>query len=105
LFFAVPQQQILQSARNTLTRGSKHVCFLAVFFGRKEFFMNPVMTKVRQVLFAKGLKQKDLAEKTGMAPTLVSLICSGRLRPSYGQIQRIARALRVPPENIFNMDE
>jgi transcriptional regulator with XRE-family HTH domain len=45
---------------------------------------------------AKGLSQKDLAAKTGVASSHISLIEAGKRSPSLATVEKICEALNVP---------
>jgi transcriptional regulator with XRE-family HTH domain len=49
-----------------------------------------------------GLNQTELAAVTGLHQSTISMIETGRLRPTRDQLQRLADALRVyPPEKLL----
>ena len=48
------------------------------------------------------LQQRQLAEKAGLAPSMVSQIESGRLTPSLNTVGKIAAALGVPIAVLFD---
>lgn len=52
-------------------------------------------TKLGRAL--KGFQQKDLARLSGLDPSLISLIESGKRNPSQSTIQQIAEAFGIPP--------
>ena len=47
-----------------------------------------------------GLQQKDLARRAGLDPSHISLIESGRRKPSSVAIEKISGALAIPPHLI-----
>lgn len=49
--------------------------------------------RLREVLKIQGLSQMELARRTGMHSSTVSLLVSGRMIPSEVQKQRISEAL------------
>ena len=49
----------------------------------------------------RGLQQRQLAEKSGLTPSMVSQIESGRLTPSLHTLGKIAGALGVPIASLF----
>ncbi len=49
----------------------------------------------------RGLQQRQLAEKSGLTPSLVSQIESGRLTPSLHTLGKLAGALGVPIAALF----
>lgn len=51
--------------------------------------------RIRSVRITKGLTQKQLAEKCGMADSAIRKYESGRVTPKHETIQRIASALNV----------
>jgi transcriptional regulator with XRE-family HTH domain len=52
----------------------------------------------------RGWTQTDLAYHSRLSAAEISRIESGRLKPSKGQIERIARALGVKPEKFTQRD-
>ena len=46
----------------------------------------------------RGWSQAELARRSGMNATTISLIESGRFRPYPAQVGKLARALGLPPE-------
>jgi transcriptional regulator with XRE-family HTH domain len=48
-----------------------------------------------------GLKPADLAKRMGKDPSVISRFLSGERLPATETIVEIARALRVPPEEVF----
>lgn len=51
---------------------------------------------IRVLRAARGLQQRDLAERAGLDPSYVSLIESGKREPSESAIEAIAGALNTP---------
>lgn len=55
---------------------------------------------------AARLTQVELAARVGVDPALISrLEKGGRVRPGYETIVRIARALNLPPDELFPVTE
>lgn len=54
-------------------------------------------------LIQSGITQKDLARKTGIPQSYISLIATGRLLPTANQKERIASALECPAEELFSL--
>ncbi len=55
---------------------------------------------IRDYRQQRGWTQTDLSYHSRVSASEISKIESGRLKPSLGQIERIARALGVKPEQI-----
>jgi transcriptional regulator with XRE-family HTH domain len=55
---------------------------------------------IKQERQRKGWTQTDLSYHSRVSASEISKIENGRLKPSLGQIERIARALGVRPEQI-----
>jgi transcriptional regulator with XRE-family HTH domain len=51
--------------------------------------------KLRKARESKGLTQSELAEKSGMKPSAISHFESGRRRPSFDNLKKLADALNV----------
>ena len=50
----------------------------------------------------RGLRQKELAEKCDLTPSLISQIESNKLTPSVSTLGRIAKALSIPVGRLFD---
>jgi transcriptional regulator with XRE-family HTH domain len=57
--------------------------------------------RLKSLRTERGLRQKELAEKAGLTPSLVSQIESGKLTPSLHTLGRLAGALAVPIGTLF----
>lgn len=57
--------------------------------------------RLRDLRTGRGIRQKDLAQKAGLTPSLVSQIESGKLTPSLHTLGRLAGALGVPVGAFF----
>ncbi len=55
---------------------------------------------IREERMKRGWTQIDLAYHSRVNPAEISRIESGKLKPSPGQLQRLARALGVHPEEL-----
>lgn len=51
------------------------------------------MLQIKKLLYEKRMKQSEIAKKTGINESTVSLIVNGRLRPYPVQAKKIALAL------------
>jgi transcriptional regulator with XRE-family HTH domain len=58
--------------------------------------------RIKQLRTERVLQQRQLAEKAGLTPSMVSQIESGRLTPSLHTLGRIAAALGVPIAGLFD---
>lgn len=56
-----------------------------------------VLLRFRQ---EKGLTHEELAERSGLHPTTISLLERGKRQPSLGTIFMLARGLTVEPERL-----
>jgi transcriptional regulator with XRE-family HTH domain len=59
-------------------------------------------TRIKALRTERGARQKDLAQKAGLTPSLVSQIESGKLTPSLHTLGRLAAALAVPIGAFFD---
>lgn len=57
--------------------------------------------RIRALQQERGLQQRQLAEKSGLTPSMVSQIESGRLTPSLHTLGKLAGALGVPIASLF----
>ncbi len=57
--------------------------------------------RIKSLRAERGLQQRQLAEKAGMTPSMVSQIESGRLTPSLPTLGKLAGALGVPIASLF----
>jgi len=58
---------------------------------------------LKELLKAKGLKQKWLATKIGVSEVTVSNWCSGKSVPKKAHLQKISEILEVPVRTIINV--
>ena len=63
------------------------------------------MNKVRQIRQEKGLNQRQLAEKSHTAQSLVSSIERGVMKPWPKVLHRLARTLGVSETELFPTEE
>ena len=63
------------------------------------------MSNIRDERRLRGWSQTVLAFHARMCTADISKIESGRLKPSPGQVQRIAQAFGVRPEKLFGVAE
>ncbi|MFQ5896684.1 MAG: helix-turn-helix domain-containing protein [Candidatus Methylomirabilia bacterium] len=57
--------------------------------------------RIRVLRQERGLQQRQLAEKSGLTPSMVSQIESGRLTPSLHTLGKLAASLGVPIASLF----
>lgn len=58
-------------------------------------------TPLRRYQFERGISNRQLGSIAGIHPVTVSLIATGRLKPSDAHKLRIAEALNVSQEDLF----
>ena len=58
---------------------------------------------LKELLKAKGLKQKWLANKIGVSEVTVSHWCAGRSVPKKAHLKKISEILEVPVKSIINI--
>ena len=51
---------------------------------------------IRQLRTERGMSQEELGHRSGVHPTWISHLESGRNNPAWGSVRRIAAALEVP---------
>ncbi len=66
---------------------------------------NNKCTELRLFLVREGLTQRKIAKDSGLPESTVSLIASGRLRPSPLQLIRLSEALRRPISEVARLVE
>ena len=59
--------------------------------------------RILQARQAKGLTQKELADATGCSLNTIHVIEAGKLIPSADRLRLIAKALRVPVDELFEL--
>lgn len=64
--------------------------------------VNSLGERVRQLRMERGLQQRQLAERAGLTPSLVSQLESGRLTPSLHTLGKIAGALDIRIGALFD---
>jgi DNA-binding XRE family transcriptional regulator len=63
--------------------------------------MSTLGQRIRSLRAERQLQQRQLAEKAGLTPSMVSQIESGRLTPSLHTLGKVAGALGVPIASLF----
>lgn len=56
---------------------------------------------IRSLRSSGGLSQKELAERIGISPSMLSLVESDRRDPTIRLLRDVARALEIPPVALF----
>jgi transcriptional regulator with XRE-family HTH domain len=64
----------------------------------------PIGERLRAERHARGLSLRDLAEKLGVSPSLISQIETGRARPSVNTLYAIANELSVSIDELLFLD-
>ena len=64
--------------------------------------MTPLGERIRALRLDRALQQRQLAEKAGLTPSMVSQIESGRLSPSLHTLGKLAGALGVTIAALFD---
>jgi len=59
------------------------------------------MTNVKTTRLKRGLTQRQLAEKSGVAQQTISQLERGHFAPRTSQAAALAKALEVRPEELF----
>jgi transcriptional regulator with XRE-family HTH domain len=60
---------------------------------------------IRELRTDSGLSQEALGERAEIHPTWISHIESGRINPTWGNVRRIARGLKVPLPRLAQLAE
>ena len=63
------------------------------------------LTKIERERRKAGLTQGELAEKLGVSVSCVSFWENGRTTPTADKVQKMAKILSVPMENLVGYDE
>jgi lambda repressor-like predicted transcriptional regulator len=63
----------------------------------EETFASRLAAKMRE----RGLKQEDLADKTGVGQSAISMMLNRQCRPQRRTVERMAEALGVRPEELW----
>ena len=74
-------------------------------YERKDGIIMAVLTYVKNVRTSQNRQQKDMAAAIGTCPRTISNIEKGQYCPSLETALRIAKYLKVPVENLFELDE
>jgi transcriptional regulator with XRE-family HTH domain len=64
--------------------------------------MSALGARIKALRSERDLQQRQLAEKAGLTPSMVSQIESGRLTPSLNTVGKIAAAFGVPIASLFD---
>ncbi|MDQ2629703.1 MAG: helix-turn-helix domain-containing protein [Actinomycetota bacterium] len=60
---------------------------------------------IRQLRTEAGLSQETLGHRADIHPTWISHIESGRINPTWGNVRRIAKGLKVPLAELADLAE
>jgi len=63
--------------------------------------MDDVGSRVRELRESQNLSLRELARRAKMTPTGISLVETGKRRPSFDTIEKLAGALGVAPGELF----
>ena len=63
--------------------------------------MTSLGERIKALRAERALQQRQLAEKAGLTPSMLSQIESGRLTPSLHTLGRLAGALGIPIASLF----
>jgi transcriptional regulator with XRE-family HTH domain len=63
--------------------------------------VKPLGERIKALRAERQLQQRQLAEKAGLTPSMISQIESGRLTPSLHTLGKVAGALGVPIASLF----
>jgi DNA-binding XRE family transcriptional regulator len=58
-----------------------------------------------RVLYRRNLREQDLARRAGLTESHLNRIKNGRVMPSVETALRICRALELPVESVFHLDD
>lgn len=61
--------------------------------------------RIRQRLNTNHMKRIDISRKTGIPKNTISQYMTGRRKPTYDKVIRIAQALECEPGDLINIDE
>jgi len=59
-------------------------------------------TPLRETLLKKGISQRELAKRSGLQESIISLICNGRYIPDKLQLKKIGKVINEPLEEYFD---
>ncbi|UCS95038.1 helix-turn-helix domain-containing protein [Echinicola marina] len=71
---------------------------------RDQDFINKVGKKIVELRKSKDISQEDLVEYTGFTLSQIGRIERGEINTSISHIYAIAKALKVPPKDIFDIE-
>jgi transcriptional regulator with XRE-family HTH domain len=60
---------------------------------------------IRKLRTEDNLSQETLGHRAGIHPTWISHIESGRINPTWGNVRRIAKGLKVPLSQLADLAE
>lgn len=67
--------------------------------------MEEFTTRLRQAMFAKGIRQIDLSNRTGIDRSKICSYVKGRYKPNAEMITKLANALSVSPDWLLGADQ
>lgn len=57
--------------------------------------------RIKEICKSKGITLNDLAERVGVSRVSLSGIATGKQKPSFDTLERLADALNIPPAELF----
>ena len=67
-------------------------------------FKKEFSRRLKHVMYMKGVTQEVLAERTGLSQPAISAYLSGRSTPTVYNLDKIARALKCPVDDLRYID-
>jgi hypothetical protein len=67
--------------------------------------MNKIYANIKAIRLAKGLKQEDVAEKLGLAPSNYGRVERGLTEISVERLEKIAEIFEMSVSNVLNYDQ
>jgi transcriptional regulator with XRE-family HTH domain len=61
--------------------------------------------RLKSLRLSMGMVQEEFAEVIGISVDFLSLIERGKNSPSFGNLERIAKALSISVKELFNFEE
>jgi len=63
--------------------------------------MNDFIDWLNEELSSRGWSNSEVARRSGLAPSTISMVLSGTANPGWDFCKKVADALKIPPEAVF----
>lgn len=74
---------------------------MAIFVGINQYNIFMIALRIKEICKSKKMTLTELAEKIGVSQPSISGLATGKIKPSFDTLERLADALEVAPSELF----